>query len=347
MARCLPLLILLVFAAPLLADELTTTDGDTFKGRFEKLEGGEIHFTTDSVGLVKVPVDKVNTLSLDEPREVRVRTGDDIKAQQQATIRTQDGQLIVELEAGRLEVESLGAIKGIDEDLPDERPQWDISGLGSFAWTEGNTRTYALGYRFDIRRTTRHNFMNLFATGSYFQDRNLEEDSVRERKHHVGYLYRYIFDFNLTIDFTQDFYFNEFAGYHWRSVTGLGPGYYIFRQDRLTWHAGAQLTYTFEDQLAGAEDRGYLGARLTTEFNWVSPSGSLRVNYKGALNFDFDESRNLTGNQSLLVEHKLMSFVTAGFAIYHDWDNLPPDGFKHHDFRFVLTLGFGWSMRGF
>ncbi|MBZ0135363.1 MAG: DUF481 domain-containing protein [Planctomycetes bacterium] len=347
MLRCISLLLLIVFAGALLADDLTTTDGDVLVGKFEKLEGGEVYFTTDSVGLLKVPVAKVAALNLDAPREVRVRTGDNVKDQQQATLRTVDGDVVIELEAGDLEVESLAGIKGIDETLPDERPKWDVSALGTFAWSEGNTRTYTLGMRFDIKRETKRNWMTLFGRGSYFQDRNLEEDPVRERKYHFGYYYRYIFDFNLTIDLTEDLYFNEFAGYHYRSVTGLGPGYYIFRRDDLSWHVGAHLTYTYEDQMNGAEDRGYIGARITTEFDWKSPSGSLHVNYKGALMFDFDETKNLTGQQSLLIEHKFLSYFTAGLLIEHDWDNLPPPKFKHHDFRFTATLGFSWSGRGF
>ena len=347
MLRCMPLLLLLVFAMPLIADELTTIEGDTFVGKFEKLENGEVHFTTESIGLVKIPVDKVDKLNLDEPRDVRVRTSDNVKDQQNGKLRTEDGDLVIELDAGELEVDSLSGIKGIDETLPDERAKWDVTALGTFAWTEGNTRTYTLGMRFDIKRETTHNWMTLFGRGSYYQDRNLEEDSVRERKYHFGYHYRYVFDFNLTLDFTQDVYFNEFAGYHYRSVTGLGPGYYIFREDRLSWHVSGHLTYTYEDQMAGADDRGYFGARLGTEFDWRSPSGMMHINYKGSLLFDFDESKNLTGHQALLIEHNFMTYFTLGLLIEHDWDNLPPPDFKHHDFRFTLTLGFSWSGRGF
>jgi hypothetical protein len=344
MFRCILMIALLAFAGVLYADELITTDGDTFVGSFEKLENGEVYFVTASVGLLKVPVAKVAAITLDNERKVRVRIGADIKAQQDATLRTEDGRLVVVLESE--EVDGLAGIAGIDETLPDERPQWDVSALGTFGWTEGNTKTYKLGYHFDIRRTTKHHFMNWFGHGSYFQDRTLEEDSVRERKHHLGTLYRYIFDFNLTLDVTQDFYFNEFAGYHYRSVTGVGPGYYIFRYDMLTWHVGAHLTYTYEDQIAGAEDRGYFGARLMTEFDAKSPSGG-HINYKGALMFDFDESRNLTATQSLLLEQKFYTYFSLGLLIEHAWDNLPPDGFFHNDFSFMLTLGFSWSSRWF
>jgi hypothetical protein len=346
MFRSLMLCLLVVFACSASADELVTTDGDTFIGSFEKLEGGEIYFVTQSVGLLKVPVAKVAAITLDNERKVRIRLGDDIKIQQEATIRTEDGTLIVALESGETPAVTLATVRGIDEALPDERPQWDVSAQGTFGWTEGNTQTYKLGYNFDIRRNTRHTFMGWFGDGSYFQDRTLEEDSVRERKHHFGTIFRYIFDFNLTLDATQDFYFNELAGYHYRSITGVGPGYYIFRSEMLSWHVSAHLTYTYEDQMGGAEDRGYFGARLSTEFDARSPVGS-HINYKGALYFDFEESRNLTATQSLLIEQHLFTFFSFGLLLTHAWDNLPPEGFYHNDFSLMLTLGFNFSTKWF
>src|SRR5690606_17022465 len=108
------LAMLLMLAAPLAADELTTTDGDKLVGTFEKLENGEVYFTTKSAGAVKVPVAKVASLSLDTTRKARIRTGDDIKAQQEAELSTRDGKLVVKLEAGELDVESLAGLKGID-----------------------------------------------------------------------------------------------------------------------------------------------------------------------------------------------------------------------------------------
>ena len=344
-SRLLVVLLAVLLAGPLLADELTTTEGDVLVGKFVKLEGGEVYFNTNAAGEVKVPADKVAGIKLDEERDARLRREGDIKNQEDVKILSKDGKLYFRTKDGEQEAD-LTALKGIDEQLPDERTKWDVSALGTFSWTEGNTRTYTLGYRFDIKRTTKHNFMTLFGRGSYFEDRLLDEDPVRERKHHIGYHYRYIFDFNLTVDLTEDMYFNEFAGYHWRSVTGLGPGYYIFRKENLSWHVGAHLTYTYEDQMAGADDRGYFGARLMTEFDMSSPGGMFHVNYKGELNFDFDETKNLTANESLLLEHKFLTWFTAGLLIEHAWDNLPPDGFKHHDFQFTISLGFSWSARG-
>jgi hypothetical protein len=339
-------LLALVFAGALFAaDRLETTDGDILVGTFEKLEGGNVHFTAKSVGAVTIPVEKVRSLRLDGEREGRFRTGDDVKQQQDATLLSRDGKLVVRTAAGDMVVDNLSALRGVNEAMPDERPRWEVSGLGTFAWTEGNTRTYTLGYRFDVKRTTKHNFQHLFARGNYMQDRDLDRDPVRERRHHIGYLYRYIFPYRLTVDLTQDLYFNELAGYRMRSITGFGPGYYIHQEEKLWWHVAAHVTYTYEDQIGGAEDRSYWGARARTEVDWVTMEDRFHLNFKSEVLFDFDEFRNVNFNNALLLEYKINAYFSAGLLVEHYFDNLPPPGFSQHDFRLTLTLGVSWSGR--
>lgn len=327
------------------ADRLETTDGDVLIGKFEKLEAGKVHFTSGTAGAITLPADKVRSIRLDGERDASYRTSDNIKNQQQGKLSTRDGKLVFRSRAGEMVVDNLAAVNGINEAVPDERPLWEVSALGTFAWTEGNTRTYTLGYRFDIKRTTKHNFQTLFGRGSYMQDRELERDPVRERRHHLGYMYRYIFPFRLTVDVTQDLYFNEFAGYRWRSITGFGPGYYIAQEEKMWWHAAVHLTYTFEDQIGGAEDRGYWGARARTEVDWISEDSRMHVNAKTEVLFDFDEFRNININSALLLEYKINSWMSAGALAEHYYDNLPPEGFSQHDFRLTLTLGISWSGR--
>lgn len=326
------------------ADRLTTTGGDVLIGKFIKLEGGKVHFEAAKVGNVQVAPADIKEISLASAREVKWRTGDDVQRQESGTLSSRDGKLVLKDASGEREID-LSRFKGINETVPDERPQWDIGARLFFGWTEGNTETYSMGFRFDIKRTTKHNQNILYGEGNYLQDRLLDEDQVRRRDFAFGYAYRYIFDFNLTIDVTEDLYFNELAGFHWRSVTGVGPGYFIVRQPKTTLHAGAHLTYTYEDQMNGAEDRGYIGARARGEFETFQLDDNLHIKAVSEILFDFDETKNLVVNNSLLVEYKFAGYFTAGMLLRHTWDNIPPEGFRHHDFNFLFTLGFSWGGR--
>ena len=335
----------MLLAAPLAADELITTDGSRLVGTFDKLEAGHVHFTDKSAGALRVAVEKVAGLTLDGEKQARIRRGAEIEHQEDVTIFTQQGALRARWRDGVTEDLSLAALRGINETVPDKSPLWTASLVGMFGLTDGNTRTYSMGFRADLRRETEFNFQGLYAEGNYLQDRNLEEDSVRRRDFAFGYFYRYIFTFRLTIDLTQDVTFNELAGYHWRSVTGFGPGYYIIREDNQSLHVGLHLTYTYEDLLNGADDRSYWGARARAEYDRVSAAKTTHVNVRSELLLDFDEFKNVGLNNTLLAETRPYEWLSAGVLVKHAWDNMPVPGFKSHDLSILFTVALSWSGR--
>ncbi len=323
-------------------DELETTSEESLVGKFIKIENGVVFFESETLGLQKVKTGDVAKLTIAKPRKMFVRTGDEYKPSQEVAVTTKEGKLFT----GDKEVK-IAELGFLADSPPDTRADWFAGARMSFSWTEGNTKTYAFDARFDITRTTKHDYSTLFGEANYLQDREREIDPVLERNFLLGGAYRYIFDFNLTIDATQDFYFNELAGYHYRSITGFGPGYYFTRSHELTAHIGAHLVYVYEDQMFGAENRGYFGARIRAEVDTWQLEDDFHLNFKTEVIFDFDESRNTLWNNRLLVTYQFAEHFDAGIEIRHSFDNLPPPGFFHHDFEFLLTIGFSWGGKWF
>ena len=339
----IPLMLVMLLCGALFGqDKLTTTGGDVLNGKFVKLEAGKVFFEAEKVGKLEIPVGNVKELVLGAARDVNWRVGEDAQKQEKGTLSSREGKIYLKDATGEREID-LSKFKGIDETVPDLSPFWDISARFAYGWTEGNTNTYSMNFRFDIKRTSQVNVMSLFGEGNYFQDRRLKEDSVRRRDYALGYSYSYVFKFGLTIDLTEDLTMNELAGYHWRSVTGLGVGYYIIKNDTTQFHVAGHGTYTHEDLMFGAEDQHYFGARLRAMFETFQLDRNLHIKAKSELLFDFSEIKNLVVNNEFLAEYKFLSYFTAGLLIRHTWDNIPTDGFFHHDFSFLLTLGFSWG----
>jgi hypothetical protein len=107
LTRLLTLLIaaMLLATAAHAADRLETTTGDVFVGKFEKLEAGEVHFTSDSGGLVKVAVANVKSVALDGERDAQYRTEGSIQNQQKGQLFTRGGVLIIRTSAGELRLD--------------------------------------------------------------------------------------------------------------------------------------------------------------------------------------------------------------------------------------------------
>ncbi|MCC6573705.1 MAG: DUF481 domain-containing protein [Planctomycetes bacterium] len=337
--------LLICFAAPLLAedapqDELTTTEEETLVGKFVKIDAGKVYFESATLGLLKFDVEDVSEIKLAASRKMFLREGekDEYAKYREVTVTSKDGKLF----AGDKEI-TPKTVGFLDAAPPDNRPDWTVGAFLSFGWTEGNTKTYELDGRFDITRTTKHTFSTLFGEANYLQDRERDEEPVLERNFLLGAAFRYVFDFRLTIDATQDFYFNELAGYHFRSITGVGPGYYFTRSHELTTHAGLHLVYVYEDLMNRAENRGYFGARVRGEVDTWQLEDDFHLNFKTEVIFDFDEPKNVMWNNLLLVDYHFAEHFTAGLLISHQFDNLPAPGFFHHDWKFLITLGFSWG----
>lgn len=343
MKKILMLAVAMVFATGLFAeDTLVTAAGETVKGDFVKFENGEVHFKSNDFGDLVIKTENIASLELDEPEEVRVRYNEDLKQQEEATLETRDGKLVV-VQDGEVRSEGLDAVRSINETLPNEDPVWTASAKAYLEWTRGNTETFSAGFRFDVKRVHKNHIVAAYGEGHYFEDRRLKRDHVRRRDYAAGAEYHYVFDFGLSLDAFQDFYWNEFAGYHIRSVSRLGASYFFFREADYTLQAGAGVAYVHEDLMFGDDDRGYVGAYAFAQYDHYFKDRDVHVMLRTDWLFDFDIIENVTAKNTAMMEYKWSEYFTFGAVLVHYYDNRPTIGFYRHDFTMTLTLGFQWG----
>jgi hypothetical protein len=331
-------------------DYLRTTDDETILGQFIKLQDGRVHFRSAALGTLRIEVERVADLQLEAARDVRIRTGDDVHAQQRARITARNGQVLIE-QNGALRDMRLEDLRGIDEDVPDvhtpvHRPRWDVSLRGFFTWTDGNRTNINLGYRFDIRRKTPVNEMRLFGQGQYIQDRQLDRDSVRQRNFAVGFRYSYISSAKISADLTNDTSWDTIRGHRVRSVTGLGSSYFLLNRPTSTLRVSVAGTWTYEDNVRGVDNRDYFGTRTGFEGEHFLDDRSLRLRYKAEFLTDFKDRDNYRSNSELLIEYKFLQYFTFGVSGRHVWLNDPPGTNVRNDIEGTATLGFTWGGPG-
>ncbi len=330
---------------PAKSDSLRTNSGESIQGKFLKLEGGAVHFQTTDIGTVQVRVARIQELVLAEPRKARVRLSVDIRHQEEVTLSTRNGLLVLRDNASERELR-LNQLKGIDEVVPAGDATWNIGGRAFVSYVEGNVKNVTLGFRFDIRRNTLFNEIKLFAEGNFLQDRLLKEDQVRRRDFAAGFLYRYNAPFRLTADLTQDYFSNELAAMHYRSITGTGLSYFPAREPDYSWSLSAAATYTIEDLSKKAEDRRFMGARCRTELDTWAENRIIHFRLMAEVLFDFEEMKNITATYEALLEIKFLGFFTLGISFRDQFDNLPVAGRFHHDVTVGAVLGIAWGGKG-
>lgn len=92
LAGSFAMVLLLISAGELLADEILLENGDRLTGTVLKLEGGKLTLKTDYAGEIQIPVEKIKKLVTENPVEVHLETGEVIKGKLKTT---EEGKLEV------------------------------------------------------------------------------------------------------------------------------------------------------------------------------------------------------------------------------------------------------------
>lgn len=326
-------------------DTLKTVSGEFLRGKFLRLENGNVIFQTSDMGQVTVPVGKVGELALGAPRSARVRLSMEVRHQEQVTLSTRQG-LVVVSDSGGERTYALASLRGIDETLPAGDANWSVNGRAFASYLEGNVENFSLGFRFDVARTTFDHEWKLFAEGNFLQDRLLKEDQVRRRDFAFGTSYRYNAPLRVSCDLTQDLYVNRFAGFNYKSITGTGLTYSPLREPEVRFSISAAGTYVIEDLINKAEDRRYFGARGRGEFDGWAEKRTFHFRAFAEVLFDFEEQKNITATFEALFEVKVFTYFTLGVSLRDVFDNLPPPKRYHHDLTLTAFVGIAFGGKG-
>jgi hypothetical protein len=326
------------------ADKVTLTNGETMIGAFKKFEGGKVHFSSETAGVVEIPAESIASLELDAATDVFVARDEDLTKQTTGTLSTKDGKLFLEEGDESVEV-ALTDFVALTLEQHDDRPEWTASLRGYVQYKEGNTETTTVGGRFDINRKTKGTMSRAYGEITYTDNRNLLQDKVTQREFLLGAGFSYVFDMNLAVDAFTDWRFNEFSGYRFKAVFGLGPSYSVIKEPDTVVKAWAAITYNVEDNINGTEDRDYFGARVGADVSDKYLDGNLLVEYHGWLGFDFEETKNFEAVNEVLVDYKLADWLTTGVLARWEWDNVPSIGFDRSDLTIRWTVGISWGGR--
>lgn len=339
------MLILLLLILPLslfAADKITLVNGETMIGTFKKFESGKVHFSSETAGDIKIDPAKIASIDLENSIDIYVARSKDLTEQTEGTLTSKDGKLILSEGEDSSEV-ALTDFVALTLEQHDDRPDWTATARFYMQYKEGNTETTTIGGRFDIYRVTKNTEGRAYGEVTYVDNRNLEDDYITERNIILGTRFSYVFDFKLSVDAFTDWRFDEFKGYRYKAVFGLGPSYFVRKEPDSSIRVWGALSYNTEDNINGAEDRSYMGGRVGVDTNDYFLDRSLHVEFHGWLSFDFEESNNIEGMAELIVDYKLADWLTTGAIARWEWDNEPSLGFDRSDLLLRWTIGVSWG----
>ena len=319
-----------MWALPAWADQIEFGDGNILQGTVTGLEKGTLTFSTEYAEKIQIPVEKIRTLSTDKAVKIKM-VNDSVLTGKLTTL--EDGQIAVILEpVGETVPFQWDQVKNINE----PPGSWGGHlGLGGNVQT-GNVDRASVSFSFDTRRNWKHDRFQFRILHNY-----AEQDGSITARNTFGAMK---FDHFLTDVFFSAFSLevlkDEFKDLNLRSIVGLGLGYRVLKEDRITLELEAGVTYFSEDLDQGQDDQ------------FISGRGGLTLSVQILENLllkdyllyypSFDEPKEYR----LRNEASLISTLGKGWALklthIFDQNSVPAPGVDDKDQQFIFAIQYAF-----
>jgi|SRR6185295_12524299 len=325
------LTVALLFTAMAVAsadDEVKLKNGDRLTGTVKGLAGGKLILETTHSGPLKIDWAQVVSVKTDKPIKVKLVTGE-----------TLEGKLSPGAE-GRLKIETVGAAAPVEAELPkvaafNEPPtQWHGNINAAAKATDGNTHTKSFLIAAEGTRETEADLFLLRAIWRYSQ----QGSTLTERNAYGIAKYSYKFTPRFYGYISEELASDTFKDLRLGSITSIGAGYEIMKEDWIDLSAEAGFAY-FSNDFRVAGDESHAGARASTKLRVALPLG-----------FEFKDTFTIYPNFKNSQDFQLRNEATLGTSLGGGWsllggvitefDKTPSPGLKRQDDIFFVGLGY-------
>ena len=319
-----------VLAIPAFADTIEFGDGNVLRGTVATFEKGTLTFSTEYAEAIKIPVEKIQTLSTD--KAVKIKMVDD-------SVLT--GKLTT-LEDGRVAV----ILETVGETVPFQWDQVKYINQPPGHWTghlalggtiqTGNVDRASVSFGFDAKRNWEHDRFQFRALHNYAE----QDGSITARNTFGAMKFDHFFTQDFFSAFSLEFLKDEFKDLNLRAIIGLGLGYRVWNADRGSLELEAGVTYFSEDLDQGEDDQfiaGRGGLTLTVKILENLLLKDYLLYYPS-----FEEPKEYR----LRNEASLVSQLGKGWSVklthIFDQNSDPSPGIEDKDQQFIFSIQYAF-----
>lgn len=323
-----------LMAGSVMADEVKMKNGDRLSGKIITMEDGTLVLETTFAGKIDIKWDEIANIKTDSKLDLELTDGTTIQGIPQLT---EEGTLTVKLDSiDEPVVFAMGQVKSIN---PPEEPPVRLSGQVNvgFNKSSGNTDTERIHVDGEIVARTKKN--RYTAGGQY---NRAEDDGDKTEDNALGYLkYDHFLSEKLYFYANGLFERDKFKDINLRTTLGPGLGYQVFESEvmNLSFEAGPSYVNTDYDE---EDDDDNISGRWAMKFDryFFDKLFQFYLNNEGYVSLSDTQDVFMYTRTGLRFPVRAGIFLNAGWE--WDWDNTPSPGADRSDYRYVLSLGYGF-----
>lgn len=317
------------------AGEVFLKNGSRLLGRIVSMQGGKLILETDFAGPLTLDWGHVEALRMDEPAFVVLSDGSNRTGVIQPA--ESSGQALLSSDsAGEPERLRFSDIASIN---PPQEPALRLNGRINVGLNKasGNTDTESGHVDAELIARAAKNRMTLGGAYNRASDDNQKtEDNLRGYLKHDYFLTEKLYWY-LKGGIESD----DFKDINLRTTIGPGLGYQVFEGERmnLSFEAGPSYVYTDYDN---AEDEDSISGRWAVKFDRFFFEKLFQYYFSNEGFVSASDTSDVFMFTKTGLQFPMYSgfFLNAGFE--WDWDNMPAEQAEKSDYRYILSLGYGF-----
>lgn len=233
------------------ADMVELNDGSVLKGEIIKVFEGKLAIETSFAGVLEFKLSEVKSFSSEDTETVRLKSGDVLVG---PVRETETGKIAVETSGGTVEtsakdVEAVWAPGDADpevvarrKELEDSIRKWSVQTAVSLTGKSGNTDKSSYAISADAKLEGPNDRLDLYVDYNYG-----EENGTRSADEAIlGMAYTSFFSKKYGWYFREELEYDTFENIDFRSTTGAGISYRVFKRPTHSLETRAGLSYRYD-----------------------------------------------------------------------------------------------------
>ena len=343
------LLLVLVAAHGVQADQITLKNGDRITGAIVKKDGKTLTIKTESLGVLTVPWEQVATLQSDGRLNVVLPDGRTV----QATLQTSEGKVELKETRQTLAPAEVVTIRDAEEQVVYERmlnPPWSRLWAGTatigFAGTQGNAQTRTFTVALNAARTTNTDRASLYFNAVKASAMINGVDAGTAQAVRGGWGYNHTVSSRFFASAFNDYEYDRFQNLDLRFVLGGGLGYKAWKGERGWLDFVGGLAYNREKFSPASPAPAF--TRNSAEAYWGEDFG-YKLNAVTSVVQSFRMFNNLsdTGqyrmNFDLGANTRLLKWLTWNLGFSDRYLSNPVPGRKNNDIMYTTGIGIAFA----
>jgi hypothetical protein len=336
-------LLLLALVSPFAwADQALLKNGDRITGSIVKKDGKDLTIKTDQFGVVVVPWDQVESITVNKPLTIVLKDGKTY----QGTLATSGGKITVADSKTQTTVTpaDITSLRNADEEKAYQRllhpgwgELWTGTGTFGFAGTLGNSKTLTYTTGLNADRVTRFDKASLYFTVIKASATVDGKNTGTAQAVRGGVSYGHNVSSRLFFRIFNDNEYDKFQNLDFRFVIGGGLGVHAVKTKRSTLDllAGANYNHaSFSTPLTRNSAEAYWGDEYTLKLN---ASTSLTQSYR--MFNDLTNTGDYRVNFDIGLGAKLMKWLSWNLSVSDRYVSNPAPGRKTNDFLYTTGIG--------